>query len=148
VQAFLQLLLRHFAAFLSRPVNGKLLMVQQLFMYGTFLVLYLRTDAVSLVQTLETSYRILLKVRWHATRCGVISKPLSGSYDITGGLVHLDVCWIDQSTCLPSGLSQTLLIYPSHISLHTPTCHVIRGRFPKLLVAANHNTTGGMSWDL
>ena len=31
-------------------------------------------------------------------------------YDITGGRVHLDVCWIDQSTSLPSGLWQTLQI--------------------------------------
>ena len=38
---------------------------------------------------------ITLKVPWHATRCGVISryKPFwkSAPYDITGGRVHLDV---------------------------------------------------------
>ena len=28
----------------------------------------------------------------------------SASSDITGGHVHLDVCWIDQSPSLPSGL--------------------------------------------
>ena len=37
----------------------------------------------------------LLKVPWHATRCGVISryKPFwkSAPHDITGGRVHLDV---------------------------------------------------------
>ena len=58
-------------------------------------------------------------VPWHATRCGVISwyKPFwkSSPYDITGGRVHQDVCWIDQSTSLLSGLYQTLLIYLSHI---------------------------------
>ena len=29
--------------------------------------------------------------------------------------------------------------------MDTPTCDVIRGRFPKLLVTANHTTPGGMS---
>ena len=44
-------------------------------------------------------------------------KPFRKSdyYDITGGRVHLNVCWIDQSTSLPSGLQKMLLIYPSHI---------------------------------
>ena len=46
----------------------------------------------------------IVKVPWHATRCG-------GHY-ITSWCVHLDVGWIDQSTNLPSGLSQTLLVYP------------------------------------
>ena len=53
-----------------------------------------------------------------------------GPYDITGGCVHLDLCWIDQSTSLPSGLQQTMLIYPSHIQVDTPTCDIKRGRFP------------------
>ena len=55
--------------------------------------------------------------------CAVISrcKPFwkSAPYDIIWGrkwaCVHLDVCWINQSTSLPSGLKQMLLIYPSHI---------------------------------
>ena len=34
----------------------------------------------------------------------MISRYKSASSDITSGLVHLDVCWIDQSTSLPSGL--------------------------------------------
>ena len=42
------------------------------------------------------------------TDCGVISlyKPFgkSASSDITGGRVHLNVSWIDQSISLPSGL--------------------------------------------
>ena len=49
-----------------------------------------------------------LKVPGHATRCGVINRYKSFwksfPYDITDGLVHLEVCWIDQSTSLPSGL--------------------------------------------
>ena len=45
-----------------------------------------------------------------------------GPYDITGGRVYLDVCWIDQSTSLPSGLQQT-----SYIQVATPTCDVRRG---------------------
>ena len=52
-------------------------------------------------------------------RCGLISRYKSfwksDPYDITGGRVHLDVCWIDQSNSLSSGMKQTLLIYPSHI---------------------------------
>ena len=40
------------------------------------------------------------------------------------GCVHLDVCWIDQRTSLPSGLQQMLLIYPSYIYDDFPTCDV------------------------
>ena len=50
----------------------------------------------------------ILKVQWHATRSGVISryKPFwkASPYDITGGRVQPNVCWIDQSTSLPCGL--------------------------------------------
>ena len=47
-----------------------------------------------------------LKVSWHATRYGVISryKPFwkSAPYDITGGRVHLDVWRIDEQRLLQS----------------------------------------------
>ena len=56
------------------------------------------------------------------------------------GSVHLDVCLIDQSTSLPSGLKQTLLLYPSNM-VDTPTCDVIRGRFFKTACKANHTHT-------
>ena len=60
---------------------------------------------------------LILKVPCHASSCGVIGlyKPFwkSAPYDITDGRVHLDVCWVGQSTSLPNGLQQTLLICPS-----------------------------------
>ena len=63
----------------------------------------------------------------HATRCGLIShcKPFwkSAPYDITS------ICHTSRWT-------------------RPPRCDVIRGRFPKRLVTANHTTPGGMSWDL
>ena len=39
--------------------------------------------------------------------------------EITSGRVHLDVCWVDQCTSLPSGLTQMLLIYPSIHHTHS-----------------------------
>jgi hypothetical protein len=46
--------------------------------------------------------------------------------DITSRRVHLDVCWIDQSNSLPSGLQQMLLFYPSCVLVNTPTCDVTK----------------------
>ena len=57
-------------------------------------------------------YNILLKKYYyflmgHIIPPGECDKPYkpfrkSDRYDITGGRVHLDMCWIDQSTSLPS----------------------------------------------
>ena len=44
--------------------------------------------------------------------------------DIAFGRVYLDVCGIDQSTSLPSGLAQMVLIFPSHIYVETPTSDI------------------------
>ena len=41
-------------------------------------------------------------------------KPFPYLSDVTIGRVHIDVGLIDQSTSLPSGLKQMLLIYQAH----------------------------------
>ncbi|CAL8342081.1 unnamed protein product [Arctogadus glacialis] len=42
----------------------------------------------------------------------------------------------------------TCILAIGNYPVDTPTCDVIRGRFPKRLVTANHTTPVGMSWDL
>ena len=40
-------------------------------------------------------------------------------YDITGGRVHLDVCWIDQSTSLPQWTVANIAhLYVTHLGGH------------------------------
>ena len=66
------------------------------------------------VGTFENSLFLLIKgdILYH--QCvSVISRWKS---DVTSGRVHLDVCWVDQSTSLPSGLQLT---YPSYIKVDT-----------------------------
>ena len=66
----------------------------------------------------------------------IVNRPLMTSQ--VG--VSTQMCrWIDQSSSLPSGPEQTLLIYPSHIQVDTPTCDVIRGRF-SMHPVARHGT--------
>ena len=78
---------------------------------------------------------VISNYKLYENRCG----------DITSGCVQLDVRWIDQSTSLPSGLEQMLLIYP-YIYVDTPTWDVTETQGNKLifkrLVAAN--PTGGI----
>ena len=74
---------------------------------------------LSTIRTLELNLQRLLIVTYIHPGVTVFSRYKqfwkSASSDITRWDVKLNVCWIDQSTSLPSGLQQKLLISPSHI---------------------------------
>ena len=74
------------------------------------------TLAIYAINTWKTKYIILKLPTWKHKTMQHIMPPgasvishykqfwKSASSDSKGGCVHLDVCWIDQSTSLPSGL--------------------------------------------
>ena len=91
--------------------------------------------------------RANLKVPSHATRCACDS-PLQASFENDHKWACPPRCVLYRSVYQPTqwtvwvtSLIYLSHIYPSHISMDTPTCDVIKARFSKRLVTANHTHT-------
>ena len=64
------------------------------------------------------------------------------------GLVHLDVCWIDQPTSLTRWtVANVALLSVTHLGGHAHLRRV-KGLISKTSLTANHAAPGGPSWPL